>query len=71
VQFSGEDIGEGQAVFLKYGLMASGRMRMPGDIVFIVFGAVPLVIASIKGYLGVREGAKAPRPSLTPAKLPV
>jgi nitric oxide reductase subunit B len=29
-------------------------MRLPGDLVFIVFGAVPLVIASIKGYLGVR-----------------
>ena len=24
-------------------------MRMPGDVVFIVFGAVPLVIATIKG----------------------
>ena len=30
-------------------------LRLPGDVVFIVFGAVPLVIASIKGYLGVRE----------------
>ena len=29
-------------------------LRMPGDLVFIIFGAVPLVIASIKGYLGVR-----------------
>jgi nitric oxide reductase subunit B len=29
-------------------------MRMPGDVVFIVFGAVPLVIASVKAYLGVR-----------------
>ncbi|MGH8687952.1 MAG: nitric-oxide reductase large subunit, partial [Burkholderiales bacterium] len=28
--------------------------RMPGDLVFILLGAVPLVIASIKGYLGVR-----------------
>ena len=25
------------------------RLRMPGDVVFIVFGAVPLVIAAIKG----------------------
>ncbi len=33
-------------------------MRMPGDVVFIVFGAVPLVIASIKGYLGVRAAAR-------------
>ena len=30
-------------------------MRMPGDMVFIVFGAIPLVIASIKAYLGVRQ----------------
>lgn len=29
-------------------------LRLPGDLVFILFGAVPLVIASIKGYLGVR-----------------
>lgn len=29
-------------------------LRMPGDLVFIIFGAVPLVIASIKGYLGAR-----------------
>lgn len=32
-------------------------LRLPGDLVFIVFGAVPLVIASIKGYLGVRADA--------------
>ncbi len=38
-------------------------LRMPGDLVFILFGAVPLVIASIKGYLGVRAAAtdQAPR----------
>src|SRR5665213_3060791 len=29
-------------------------MRMPGDLVFIFFGALPLAIAAIKGYLGVR-----------------
>ena len=29
-------------------------LRLPGDLIFILFGAVPLVIASIKGYLGVR-----------------
>jgi len=29
-------------------------LRLPGDLVFIIFGVVPLVIASIKGYLGVR-----------------
>lgn len=29
-------------------------LRLPGDAVFIVFGALPLVIASIKGYVGMR-----------------
>ena len=29
-------------------------LRLPGDLVFIIFGAVPLVIASIKGYFSVR-----------------
>ena len=29
-------------------------MRLPGDLVFIIFGAIPLTIAAIKGYLGVR-----------------
>ena len=29
-------------------------LRLPGDLVFIIFGAVPLVIAAIKGYMGVR-----------------
>lgn len=29
-------------------------LRLPGDLVFIVFGTVPLLIASIKGYLGMR-----------------
>jgi nitric oxide reductase subunit B len=29
-------------------------LRMPGDLVLIIFGAVPLVIAAIKGYLAVR-----------------
>lgn len=29
-------------------------LRLPGDAVFIVFGALPLVIASIKGYVGLR-----------------
>jgi nitric oxide reductase subunit B len=28
-------------------------LRLPGDAVFIAFGAVPLVIASIKGYVGL------------------
>jgi len=34
-------------------------MRLPGDLVFIVFGAVPLVIASIKAYIGMRASGKA------------
>ena len=29
-------------------------LRLPGDLVFILLGAVPLVIASIKGWLGAR-----------------
>jgi nitric oxide reductase subunit B len=29
-------------------------MRLPGDVVFIVFGAIPLVIATFKGWVGVR-----------------
>ncbi|MBS0335665.1 MAG: cbb3-type cytochrome c oxidase subunit I [Proteobacteria bacterium] len=32
-------------------------LRMPGDMVFILFGALPLAIAAIKGYLGVRAAA--------------
>ncbi len=33
-------------------------MRLPGDLVFILLGAVPLVIASIKGYVGMRVAAR-------------
>ena len=29
-------------------------LRMPGDLIFIFLGAVPLAIAAIKGYIGVR-----------------
>lgn len=29
-------------------------LRMPGDLVFILFGAVPLLIAAVKAYLGMR-----------------
>jgi nitric oxide reductase subunit B len=32
-------------------------LRLPGDLVFIVFGAVPMLIASIKGWLGVRAAS--------------
>jgi len=40
-------IGSGRSHFIDW-------LRMPGDVVFIVFGAIPLVIATIKGYIGVR-----------------
>jgi nitric oxide reductase subunit B len=30
-------------------------MRLPGDLVFIIFGAIPLLIAAIKGYFGMRR----------------
>jgi nitric oxide reductase subunit B len=37
--------------------------RLPGDVVFIVFGAVPLVIAAVKGYSGVLAAARRERPA--------
>ena len=36
-------------------------MRLPGDLVFIIFGSIPLAIASIKAWLGVRAEASAVR----------
>lgn len=36
-------------------------LRLPGDLVFIFLGAVPLVIAAVRGWLGVRR-----QPALTP-----
>ncbi len=45
-------------------------MRMPGDLVFIVFGAAPLVIASVKGYLGMRAAARVPGAPQRAASLP-
>jgi hypothetical protein len=33
-------------------------LRLPGDLVFIIFGTMPLVIASIKCYVGVRAPRK-------------
>ena len=36
-------------------------LRLPGDLVFIFLGAVPLVIATFKGWLGVRADAAAER----------
>ncbi len=45
-------IGSGRAHLIEW-------LRLPGDLVFIIFGAIPLVIVSIKGYLGVRAHAAA------------
>ena len=33
-------------------------LRLPGDVVFIVFGSIPLTIAAIKGWLGVRANSR-------------
>jgi len=33
-------------------------MRLPGDLVFIIFGAIPMLIAALKGWLGVRAAAR-------------
>lgn len=30
-------------------------LRLPGDLVSIIFGAVPLVVAAVNAYLGVRR----------------
>lgn len=42
-----EFIGSERALIIEW-------LRLPGDLVFIFLGAVPLVIAAIKGYLGMR-----------------
>ncbi|NRR31088.1 cbb3-type cytochrome c oxidase subunit I [Oxalobacteraceae bacterium] len=34
-------------------------LRLPGDLVFILFGALPLLIAALKGYLGMRLAANS------------
>ena len=39
---------------LSVNVSAMEWLRMPGDVVFIVFGAVPLVIAATQTYLNVR-----------------
>jgi nitric oxide reductase subunit B len=41
-------------------------LRLPGDLVFILFGAVPLLIASLKGYLAMRVNQSSA--TRTPAK---
>ncbi|MCC7198721.1 MAG: cbb3-type cytochrome c oxidase subunit I [Gammaproteobacteria bacterium] len=51
-----EYIGSERSRFIEW-------LRMPGDLVFIVCGALPLVIASLKAYRGVRaatHGIAAP-----------
>ncbi|HET6545318.1 MAG TPA: nitric-oxide reductase large subunit [Rhodanobacteraceae bacterium] len=51
---------------LAYTATATARtlewMRLPGDLVFIFLGAVPLAIASIKGWFGVRAMRTLGRP---------
>jgi nitric oxide reductase subunit B len=42
-------------------------LRLPGDVVFIGLGALPLAIAAIKGWLGVRADADAARPDGEPS----
>ncbi|TAN27770.1 MAG: nitric-oxide reductase large subunit [Castellaniella sp.] len=32
-------------------------LRLPGDLVFIIFGAIPLVVATAKGWMSVRAAA--------------
>lgn len=32
-------------------------MRMPGDVVFIVFGVIPLVLALLQAYAGMVRGS--------------
>ncbi|HET7396707.1 MAG TPA: cbb3-type cytochrome c oxidase subunit I [Gammaproteobacteria bacterium] len=43
-----EYIGSPRSHFIEW-------MRLPGDLVFIIFGAIPLVIAAFKGYFGMRR----------------
>jgi nitric oxide reductase subunit B len=36
-------------------------LRLPGDLVFIIFGAIPMLIAALKSWAGVRRQAAASR----------
>lgn len=36
-------------------LLTGKDSRLPGDLVFIVFGVVPIAIAAIRAYLGNRK----------------
>jgi nitric oxide reductase subunit B len=40
-------------------------LRLPGDLVFIIFGAMPLAIAAIKAYIGVRATRRSYDPNVT------
>lgn len=42
-------------------------LRLPGDLVFILFGAVPLAIAAIRGWMLLREQPKDAGPSTAAA----
>jgi nitric oxide reductase subunit B len=42
-----EYIGNDRSHFVEW-------LRLPGDLVFILFGSLPLAIAAIKAYLGIR-----------------
>lgn len=43
-----EYVGNGRSHFVEW-------LRLPGDLVFILFGSLPLAIAAVKAYLGVCE----------------
>jgi nitric oxide reductase subunit B len=43
-------------------------LRLPGDAVFIGLGVVPLAIAAIKGWLGVRSAGQAVEPNSITAR---
>lgn len=43
-----EYIGNDRSHFLEW-------LRLPGNLVFILFGSLPLAIAAVKAYLGVCE----------------
>jgi len=34
--------------------------RMPGDVVFIIFGAAPIVIAAVRAYIAGRSQCRGP-----------
>ena len=40
---------------------------MPGDLVFIFLGALPIAIAAVKAYLGMRHDEAPATPTWAPA----